>query len=37
MDYGTQAQKERIAQIIRGELQWCQGYSNRMPVPIWPP
>lgn len=29
LEYGTQAQKERhMPKIIRGELQWCQGYSE---------
>lgn len=29
LEYGTQEQKERhIPKIIRGELQWCQGYSE---------
>ena len=29
LEYGTQAQKERhMHKIIRGELQWCQGYSE---------
>ena len=29
LEYGTQAQKERhMPRIIRGELQWCQGYSE---------
>ena len=29
LEYGTQAQKERhLPKIIRGELQWCQGYSE---------
>ncbi len=29
LEYGTQAQKERLMpKIIRGELQWCQGYSE---------
>jgi alkylation response protein AidB-like acyl-CoA dehydrogenase len=29
LEYGTQAQKERhMPKIIRGEIQWCQGYSE---------
>ena len=29
LEYSTQAQKERhMPKIIRGELQWCQGYSE---------
>ena len=29
LEYGTQEQKERhMPKIIRGELQWCQGYSE---------
>ena len=29
LEYGTQDQKERhLPKIIRGELQWCQGYSE---------
>ena len=29
LEYGTQAQKERhMPKIIRGEVQWCQGYSE---------
>jgi len=29
LEYGTDAQKERhLPKIIRGELQWCQGYSE---------
>ncbi|MEE8078923.1 MAG: acyl-CoA dehydrogenase family protein [Pseudomonadales bacterium] len=29
LEYGTEAQKERhLPKITRGELQWCQGYSE---------
>jgi alkylation response protein AidB-like acyl-CoA dehydrogenase len=29
LEYGSQAQKERhMPKIIRGEIQWCQGYSE---------
>ncbi len=29
LEYGTDAQKERhLPKIIRGEIQWCQGYSE---------
>jgi len=29
LEYGTEAQKERhIPPIVRGELRWCQGYSE---------
>ena len=28
LEYGTEAQKaEHIPKIVRGEIQWCQGYS----------
>ena len=29
LEYGTEAQKERhIPKIVRGEIRWCQGYSE---------
>ena len=37
LEYGSEEQKmEHIPPICRGEIRWCQGYSEPMPAPTSP-
>ena len=36
LEYGTEEQKEHLPKIIKGEIRWCQGYSEPGQVQTWP-